>query len=232
MLDGASSAVTIVVQTRQNVVAGLMSVGLFAAPPAFAQPRDPSLGEPQPPPISSHYVQYGVGVTGVTVAATDGVCAGGAREPCFLGDGGGLALRVGYRSRSPWYVGGAYEFSRQDSDNLIRLAILQQLRAEARYHWTRATRLSPYSAASVGLAAYGNEWGIGTWGASGSVGLGLEFQITQFIVVHFRGEYRPLLMRRWDDAAGVASERIPLIGIAHLATFEIGFEVREPMARW
>jgi opacity protein-like surface antigen len=153
--------------------------------------------------------------------------------PCILGNGGGLAIRVGYRARGPWYLGGAYEFSRQDSANLLRLPILQQLRGELRVHLTRVTRLSPYLGASAGGVIYGNEWGLDTWGASAAVGAGLEFQVTSSIVLNIALNYRQLFLRRWRDGAGQLRAAGPLdFGLAHMVALEFGFEIREPLSRW
>jgi opacity protein-like surface antigen len=150
-----------------------------------------------------------------------------------LDDGGGLLIRIGYRSRGPWYLGGAYEFSRQDSANLLRLAILQQLRGELRVYLTRVTRLSPYLGASIGGAIYGNEWGFDTWGLVSGLGAGLAFQVTPTIVLNIALSYRQLFLHRWTDGAGEERATGPLdFGLAHIVAFEFGFEIREPLSRW
>ncbi len=142
-------------------------------------------------------------------------------------------MRVGYRSRGPWYFGGAYEFSRQDSANLLRLAILQQLRAELRLHLTRVTRLSPYLGAAFGGSIYGNEWGLDTWGGTSAVGVGLEFQVTPSIVLNIATNYRQLFLRHWTDGAGEERGDGPLeFGLAHIVALEFGLEIREPLSRW
>lgn len=222
------------------VTAGLLLSSAFVALPCRAQrfgdlePPDPSLPPATPPPISSHYLQYGVALTGETVVTAGEVCPrGGESLPCILSDGGGLTVRVGYRSRGPWYLGGAYEFSRQDSANLLRLAILQQLRGEARFHLVRATRLTPYLGAAVGGLVYGNEWGLDTWGGCSAVGAGLEFQVTPSLVLNVAALYRQLFMRRWTDSGGQARAQGPLgFGLAHIVALELGFEIREPLSRW
>lgn len=220
------------------LAAGLLLVSLLAKPSHaqelsdYSQP-DPSLPAPTPPPISSHYLQYGVALTGEAVASPGQVCPRGTELPCILDHGGGLLVRVGYRSRGPWYLGGAYEFSRQDSANLLRLAILQQARAELRVHLTRVTRLSPYLGASFGGAIYGNEWGLDTWGGVSGVGAGLAFQVTPSIVLNMALNYRQLFLRRWTDGAGEERATGPLdFGLAHIVALEFGFEIREPLSRW
>jgi len=221
------------------VAAGLLAVALFASTPCRAQLPDPALPDPSmppstPPPISAHYLQYGVALTGEAVAAAGEVCPRTTSNlPCILSDGGGLTVRVGYRGRGAWYLGGAYEFSRQDSANLLRLAILQQVRAEVRLYLTRVTRLAPYLGASAGGAIYGNEWGLDTWGVASAFGAGLEFQVTPSIVLNVGALYRPLLLRRWTDGAGQPRATGPLgFGLAHMVALEFGFEIRDPLARW
>ena len=220
------------------LAAGLVALSLFAEPSRAQEPTDysqldPSLLAPTPPPISAHYLQYGVALTGEVVAAAGQVCPRGDVPGCILGDGGGLLVRVGYRSRGPWYFAGAYEFSGQNSANLLRLAILQQLRAELRLHLTRATRLSPYLGASLGGAIYGNAWGLDTWGGVAGVGAGLTFQVTPSIVLNGALHYRQLFLHRWTDGAGQDRAAGPLdFGLAHIVALEFGFEIREPLSRW
>ena len=189
---------------------------------------------PEPPPNSLEYFQYGVAIAAETVGSAADVCPSGAgRVPCILGSGGGLAIRVAYRSRGPWLVGGAYEFSRHDSSNLLKLAILQQLRAEGRYYADRSTRLTPYVGAGAGLALYGPEWGAVTGGAVATLGGGLEFQITQSTVVGCAPMYRAFLLRGFQDSAGQRrADRYLGFGLAHFVALELIFEVREPLPRW
>jgi hypothetical protein len=185
-----------------------------------------------PPPSSFDYLQYGVALAAETVASAGDVCPEGATAPCILGSGGGLALRVGYRSRSPWYVGGAYEFSRHDPANLLRLAILQQVRAEFRYYVDPETRSSPYLAGGLGMALYGNEWGTDTGGLTTFLGAGLEFELSRTTVVGGAIAYRPILFRGWTDSAGQRrADKYLGFGLAHIVALELVLEVREPLAR-
>lgn len=187
------------------------------------------------PELSEHYVQYGVGLESENVAWAGSICPDGAHAPCILGSGVGLALRAGYRTRGRWYLGGAYEFSRQDSSNLLRLAILQQLRGEARFYASSDTRLVPFAAAGVGGVLYGNEWGIDTGGVTGFIGGGAEFQVSRTSVVGAVLGYRPVVFRRWRDSAGQlrADDLVGLgFGVAHMIGVEFVFEVRDPLPRW
>jgi hypothetical protein len=200
---------------------------LVCASPARAQLA------PNTSPYSLEYLQYGVAFVSETQASGGDVCPKGAEAPCILGSGGGLAIRVAYRSRGPWLVGGAYQFSRHDSSNLLRLAILQQLRGEARYYWDRGTRLTPYAAAAFGGLLYGSEWGAETGGLVVSLGGGLEFQITQSTVVGFAPMYRAYIMRGFIDSAGQErADRTFGFGLAHFVGLELCLGIREPLPRW
>jgi hypothetical protein len=141
---------------------------LMAVRPAYAQ-------DFLSPPHSSslHFVQYGVALGAESLASAGGVCNDNATAPCILGPGLGMTIRMGYRSHGPLYIGGAYEATRHDSSNILRLAILQQLRAEIRYLFDQGTRLSPYALGGFGVSTYGNEWSVETVGPALHVGAGV-----------------------------------------------------------
>ncbi|HYO93160.1 MAG TPA: hypothetical protein VER33_01560 [Polyangiaceae bacterium] len=189
---------------------------------------------PDPPPNSLEFLQYGVAFATETVGSAADICPTGPQAaPCILGSGGGLAIRVAHRSRGPWLTGAAYEFSRHESSNLLRLAILQQLRGELRYYADRGTRLTPYVAGGAGAVVYGSEWAVSTGGVVASLGAGLEFQITQATVIGFAPMYRALLLRKFTDSAGQdRADRFFGFGLAHMVALEFVFEVRDPLPRW
>ena len=201
---------------------------LSHASPASAQESQ------RPPPNNVEYFQYGVALTVEQLASGGSVCPKGALTPCILGSGGGLAIRMGYRSRGPWYLGGAYEFSRQDSSNLLRLAILQQLRGEGRYYLEAGNRLTPYGSLIAGAVVYGNEWTASTIGPVLGLGLGLEFQVTQSTVIGCALNYRALVLHAWTDSTGQRRPEDGALGfgLAHMIGFELTLELRDPLARW
>jgi hypothetical protein len=185
------------------------------------------------PRTAEHYLQYGAAFATEMAAGAGSICPATAVAPCILGSGVGLTLRMGYRTRGPLYVGGAYEFSRQDPSNLLRLAILQQLRGEARYYMLEGTRASPYLAGAFGGVLYGNEWGADTGGITAYLGGGVEFQISRTSVVGASLGYRPIAFRHWEDSAGqVRADALFGFGIGHLIAAELVFEVRDPLSRW
>lgn len=216
---------------RKSAFFALCSV--LACLVASAPNRASAQESQRPPPSNVEYFQYGVAVAVENVVSGGDVCPAAAKTPCILGSGGGLAIRMGYRSRGPWYLGGAYEFTRMDSSNLLRLAILQQLRGEARYYLEAGNRLTPYGLLGFGAAVYGNEWNVATIGPTASVGLGLEFQITQSTVIGTALGYRGFLLRKWRDGAGEdRADGTFGFGLAHTIGFELTLELRSPLARW
>jgi len=187
----------------------------------------------RPPPNNVEYFQYGVAVAVEKLASGGDVCPPRAKTPCILGSGGGLAIRMGYRSRGPWYFGGAYEFTRMDSSNLLRLAILQQLRGEGRYYLDAGNRTTPYGALGFGGAFYGNEWNVSAGGPTLSAGLGLEFQVTQSTVIGVALDYRAFLLHHWTDSTGQdRADHYLGFGLAHTVGLELTLELRSPLARW
>lgn len=200
---------------------------------ASAQNAEQSGDAPEPPPISVDEFHYGVAVALETLASPGDVCPTGAFAPCILGSGGGVAVRFGYRAESPWYIGGAYEFSRQNASNLLRLPILQQLRAELRHYFDRGKRVTPYAEAALGVMAYGSEWAIDTGGLVGGIGGGFEFEVSDTAVVGAALLYRPFLFRHWTDTAGQRrADRYLGFGLAHMVGLELTLALRDPLPRW
>lgn len=226
--------------------AASFALGALLSSFLFARANRASAQQSQrPPPNNVEYFQYGVAVAFEKVVSGGDVCPSTSIEtssgtevskkatPCILGSGGGLAIRMGYRSRGPWFLGGAYEFTRMDSGNLLRLGILQQLRAEARYYLDRGNRLTPYGSLGFGGVFYGNEWQVSSGGPMLSAGLGLEFQITQSTVIGLALGYRGLLFHNWTDSTGqVRADEYLGFGFAHTVGLEFILELRSPLARW
>jgi hypothetical protein len=177
-----------------------------------------------PPPTNVVYVQYGVALTAEVVSAAGPICDN-VSVPCIIGPGGGVAVRVGWRGVGPLYLGGAYELSKQDPNKLLRLAILQQARAEARYYFVSGRDTEPYFTGGLGVAGYGNEWGVDTWGPAGFGGFGLETQITRRTVVGVALNYRLIYFQQFTDTTG--APRNP--GVAQLIGLDFVLEQRDPI---
>lgn len=179
------------------------------------------------------YLQYGLAVAAEIVASPGGVCPSDTDVPCILGSGGGIGVRFGYRAQDPWYVGGAYEFSRHDSSNLLRLAILQQFRGEGRYYFDQGSRTTAFLTAAAGFLLYGNEWSASTAGPLAAVGGGVELELSPSTTLGCIATYRLLVPRAWIDGAGVERANQFLgFGFAHVVGLELTLEVRDPLPRF
>lgn len=203
-----------------------MLVALAFARPAHAQT------ETAPPPTSVEYLQYGVSLHTLTLLESGDVCPGDPSK-CILGSGGGLGLRMGYRSRGPLYLGATFQLSRLNSSNLLRLAILQSLTVDGRYYLDRGDRLTPYLLTGLGGAIYGNEFSATTAGVALSLGFGVEYQISERTVVTLLPVYQPILFRRFTDALDRTLANGPLgFGLAHWLAVQVVIEARDPLSRW
>ncbi len=207
-------------------------------PGPMPPPAAPALEPTRPPPLNVEYAQLGVAISsmfnmssGATCGSSVKVPAGAldpkAAAPCILGSGGGLVVRAGYRAPGPWYIGGAYEFTKMDSSNLFRLGIFQQIRAEMRWMPYTGYRARPYFTAGLGGVAYGNEWGVETGGGMLFAGGGIEFEVTREALVGLGGAYRPVLLAAWTDTAGIARP----LGLSQFLGIELRLEVRTETGR-
>src|SRR5258706_13588198 len=69
------------------------------------EPSASAQTDPRPPPINVEYLQYGVSLHSLTLLSGGAGCPAGALTTCIVGSRGGPALRAGYRSRRPWFIG-------------------------------------------------------------------------------------------------------------------------------
>ncbi|MBL9023168.1 MAG: hypothetical protein JNL21_13290 [Myxococcales bacterium] len=199
----------------------------LSRPRVARAPADEPVGSTPPSPLEVEYAQYGVALATEVPLFTGGVCPEEATTPCIIGLGGGPILRGGYRPAGPWYFGGAYQFSKLDSNNLYRLGILQQLRGELRYLFATGSRVSPYVSAGLGGMVYGNEFSVQTGGATALAGLGLEMELTRFAVVGLDLAYNPMLFAGFVDTAGQSRDT----GVAHYLHLELVIELRTELNR-
>ena len=179
-----------------------------------------------PPPSHLVYFQYGVAFNSETVISAGPMCRN-TGIACVLGSGGGITVRGGWRNSGALYFGFAYELTKQDPNKLYRIALLQQARAEGRYYIATARVTEPYLAAGLGLSGYGNQWSVDTWGPGGSVGGGVEYQLSRTTVVGVSVDYRILYFGRFTDTAQV--DRAP--GVAQLFGFNLVLEQRNASLR-
>jgi hypothetical protein len=179
-----------------------------------------------PPEMRLHtgFVQYGAALAAELVAAPGAICPSGAASPCIIGSGGGLALRVGYRFHAPWYIGAAYEFSKQDAHKAMHVAMLQQLRAESRYYLPVRGAYVPFATAGAGFVAYGSEFDVSTLGGMAFFGAGLEFHLSRTSILTLIGSYRPIVLVSWQDTTQAHRPT----GLLSMIGLEVSLEQRVP----
>jgi hypothetical protein len=214
---------------RVGVLSGLAlaaaSALVLATSPAHA---DDVLGlgpsEPLSHPPATHraYIQYGVALAAEVVASAGPICSN--VQNCIIGSGGGAAIRVGYRPDTEIYVGGVYEFSKQDASELYRLAILQQVGVEARRYFPTGREISPFLLVGLGVEGYGNEWSIDTWGPNATIGGGAEFELGG-PVLGLTVAYRPMYFEAWVDSSTISHGS----GIAHFVSLQVSLEARDAL---
>jgi hypothetical protein len=196
---------------------------------AFATPSraDDILGpvESIPPPPAAHraFLQYGVGLAVEGVVSAGPICSNSSN--CIVGSGAGIAIRVGYRPDTDLYIGGAYEFSKQDAAELYRLGILQQMRAEARRYFPTGREMAPFILLAVGVQGYGNEWSVDTWGPNATLGGGIEFELGGGPVLELTLAYRPMYFQSWVDSSTISHPS----GVAHFINVEVSLEARDAL---
>jgi hypothetical protein len=187
------------------------------------------------PPKSHHaYLQYGVALTAEGVASAGPVCGQAPTfsflaplatpSNCILGSGGGIVARAGWRPSELLYIGGSYEMTKQDPNQLYRLGILQQARAEGRRYFPGGHDVTPFVIVGAGLHGYGNEWGIDTWGPDASLGAGLEVELGG-PVLDLTLVYRAMYFRAWADTSGTPHDA----GIAQFLAFEVSVEAKDAL---
>jgi hypothetical protein len=213
---------------RRFLVSAVLATALLLSRVGRSQPAEPlvhdDLEKAPPPPTNVVYLQYGVAFTAETVTAAGPICDTPG-VPCILGPGGGIAVRTGWRSSGTLYLGGAYEMSKQDPNKLYRLAMLQQIRFEARRYFPTGRQAEPYISAGGGASGYGDEWGIDTWGPGGFFGGGVEIQITRRTVVGVAAAYRLLWFKSFTDSSGASRPA----GLAQLLGIDLVLEQRDPI---
>jgi hypothetical protein len=173
-----------------------------------------------PPPSQHSYVQFGVGLAAEVVGSPGPICQNVSN--CILGSGGGLVMRVGWRPGDLVYIGGAYEISKQDPNQLYRLGILQQLRAEGRRYFPTGRKISPFVLVGAGASGYGDEWQVATWGINLTLGAGLEIELGAAVVT-LSASYRPMYFESWSDTSGIPHDS----GVAHFLSLEVSIESKD-----
>jgi hypothetical protein len=180
-----------------------------------------------PLPSSGEYLSYGVAFHSESLLATGNVCPDFASEQCVLGAGGGISFAGAYRG--PLYsVGGVYEASFHDSNNIYQRGVLQQLRAEWRFRprgMAISDTISPFVGTGAGLAGYGDNWRVDTIGGAGHFSIGTEFDLGVKLAAVFAISYRAIYFREFTDPT---DQRRPA-GLVHMLGLQLGLELHDPL---
>ena len=164
------------------------------------------------------------GVSGRSAALTGGHLLR-TFEPVHFGRRGRNHRAGGSACRSDeFFIGGAYEISKHDPHELYRLATLQQVRAESRRYFPTGRDVVPFLLFGLGVAAYGNELSVETFGPTGTLGAGVEIQLVGPVLVCSLA-YRPMLFQAWTDPSMPRHDA----GVAHFLAFEVGLEAQDRM---
>ncbi len=175
-----------------------------------------------PPTTERAFIQFGVAFTVEDVLSAGPICSA---DPCILGSGGGIAGRIGWRPTERFYIGGTYEVTKQDPYKLYLLGVLQQLRAEARNYFPTGKRTTPFVFAGAGIAGYGDEWAIDTWGPSVTAGAGLEVELSGGSLFDLSLLYRPIYLRAFVDSSTMSHDA----GIAQFLGLELAVEAQDAL---
>ena len=184
---------------------------------------DPVESMTPPPPTNHVFLQFGVALAVEALIAPGNMCSGPS-DQCILGSGAGITARGALRASDQLFLGGAYEVSKHDPHELYRLATLQQIRAEGRRYFPTGRDVVPFLLLGVGVAAYGNQLSIETFGPTATAGGGLEIQLGGPVLV-CSVAYRPMLFQAWTDPSMPRHDA----GVAHFLSVEIGLEAQDRM---
>lgn len=204
-----------------------------ASEPAGGAPSpavDPVVTVPRadvPAPLQVDYVQYGLAIGGDFDLASGPICPSNEVTPCIIGSGGGLTLRGGYRPSGPWFIGGAYQFSKLDSNNLFRLGVFQMIRAEMRYYFDLDSPVAPFIEWGLGPCIYGNLFGADTGGAAARAGGGVAFEVSRFVAVGASLTYQPTLLVGYTDTTNQRRDT----GVTQFLHLEFTIELRTEVGR-
>jgi hypothetical protein len=180
-----------------------------------------------PIPSRGRYLDYGMAFHSEAVLSSGRLCPKDAKENCVLGGGGGISFGAAYRT-SAYSVGAVYEVTFHDSSNIYQRGVLQQLRGEWRVRPSFAVvpdTIVGFLGLGGGLATYGDNWAIDTYGPSahGSIGGEIELGIKVALVVAI--SYRAFYLKSFEDP----SRQPRPAGIAHMLGLQLGLELHDPL---
>jgi hypothetical protein len=180
-----------------------------------------------PFPSTGQYLDYGMSFHSEAVLTSGRLCPKDAKENCVLGSGGGISFFGAYRS--PRYsLGAAYEVTFHDSSNIYQRGVLQQLRGEWRVRprgLVFSDSVVGFFAVGAGLAAYGDNWAVDTYGPSAHGMIGTEIDLGVKVALVIGISYRALYLKSFTDP----SQQDRPAGIAHMLGLSVGLELHDPL---
>jgi hypothetical protein len=85
--------------------------------------------------------------------------------------------------------------------------------------------VTPFALLGLGLAGYGNEWSVDTWGPTAMIGLGAEVELSGRSLLGIALVYRPLYLTSFVDSSTLSHQA----GVSHIIGLELALEAREPL---
>lgn len=180
-----------------------------------------------PFPSTGQYLSYGASFYSEAKLGSGGLCPTDATTRCVLGGGGGIAFSGAYRLPS-YSLGAVYEVTFHDSNAVYQRGVLQQLRGEWRYRPRFAVlyeSINLFAGLGGGIATYGDDWGISTFGPSGHLTIGSEVDMGVKLSFVFSLAYRVFYFRQFVDASGQDRPAGPV----QMLGIQLGLELHDPI---
>lgn len=180
-----------------------------------------------PFPSTGQYISYGASFFSEAKLGSGRLCPADAKESCVLGGGGGLAFSGFYRGPSS-SLGAIVEVTFHDSNAIYQRGVLQQLRGEWRLRPRWAVlyeSVNGFASLGAGIAAYGDDWAIATFGPAGHIAVGAEIDLGVKLALVVGFAYRLMYFRQFVDATGQDRPA----GLTQMLGFQLGLELHDPL---
>lgn len=169
--------------------------------------------------------QYGVGLATEVVTNPGAMCDVAA--PCLLGSGAGVQARLGLLYGRTLYAGVAYALTKQDPSRVYRFATLQQVRIELRRYINTGQLIRGFVGIGGGIAGYGDEWSVDTFGPLGFLSVGGEIELSHRTLLTTSISYRLARFNSFTDSGRTDRPG----GFAQFIALDFVFEARDPVGK-
>lgn len=170
-------------------------------------------------------MQYGVGLATEIVTSAGAMCE--VTAPCVLGSGAGVQARLGLLYGRTLYAGIAYALTKQDPSRVYRFATLQQVRIELRRYINTGQLIRGFVGLGGGIAGYGDEWRVDTFGPLGFLSLGGEVELSHRTLLTASISYRLARFKSFTDSGRTDRPG----GFAQFIALDFVFEARDPVGK-